>query len=57
VLFEVWGLCSLDVMNEFGPAFETVLASEDELGIRQYWLGNVWFVFAQPVSSSRIADP
>ena len=36
VLFDLWTLCSLNVMNEPGPTFETVLARQDKLSIGQY---------------------
>jgi hypothetical protein len=35
VLFEVW---SLKVLNQPGPTLETVLASDDELGIGEDWV-------------------
>src|SRR5215213_299565 len=55
VLFEIRRLSGQDVVNEPGPTVETMFASENELGIGQYWIGNVWFNFAKPFRSRRIA--
>ena len=45
----------MHVLHELGPTLETVLAGEDELGISEDWIGNVWFVLAQAVDGRRIA--
>src|SRR5687768_12878767 len=54
VLFEFRRLSKLNVMHEPGPTFKTVFASDDELSVRQDRIGNVRFVFAQPLHGGRI---
>jgi hypothetical protein len=57
MLFELWRLSGLNVMNELRPTFKPELARENELHVGQYRIGNVRFVFAQPFSGNGIAVP
>jgi hypothetical protein len=54
ILFEFGGLSSLNVLNEPGPTFETVLTGKYELSIGEDRIPNCLSVFAQPVNRRRI---